>query len=352
MSLPGGRDITTMTEIKVGSYNMLNLMYHQGKHVPTGIDQYRPIAGEFKQIDKPMEHILNSAKAIKENNFDFFWGQEVEGIDVARDYSKRFLDDEYIPLFIKANDTRNIQVGVFIKRDLPFDVELHSFQRIKGNYLGNDIEVFSRDLAVLLVYPKNHKPGDKPIFITTGGHFKSMRDTVSSEASRATPVDPGSALRRKVQFETTLKIKKILQEKYGDDIPFMMSADNNTDVNGPEISTLTGGGLVDSFKAAQTPFNGSVVTHTYHPREKILNPDGTFTYVNGPVQARQIDAQFIDEKCAEKGLVKSAGVYRYKDAAGSELPIPQTFDQRKMNPSDHFPIWMVLDFKKVLEGCH
>jgi len=346
MSLPGGRNIDEMNEIKIGSYNMLNLMFFQGKHIRTGIDQLRPKSLEFKQIDKPMNDILNSAKAVKDNNFDLFWGQEVEGIDIARDYSKRFLDDEYIPLFIKANDTRNIQVGVFIKRDLPFDVELHSFQRMRGDYLGRDIEVFSRDLAVLLVYPKNHGPKDKPLFITTGGHFKSMRDTVDAEKA-ATPVDPGSTLRRKLQFETTLKIKKILQDKYGRGVPFMMSADNNTDVNGPEIVALTGGGLVDSFKVAETPFTGPVATHTYHPRQ--LQVDGS--YLNLPTKKKQIDAQFIDEKCAEKGLVKSAGVYRYKDANGKELKIPDTFNERKQNPSDHFPIWMILDFKKLLMGC-
>ena len=48
-------------------------------------------------------------------------------------------------------------------------------------------------------------------------------------------------------------------------------------------------------------------------------------------------------------LVLSAQVYRYKNADGTEKPIPTTFEERKKNPSDHYPVYAEIDLQKILK---
>ena len=56
------------------------------------------------------------------------------------------------------------------------------------------------------------------------------------------------------------------------------------------------------------------------------------------MMAGQLDAVLVNRSLTAH--VTDASVYRYRNEQGKELPLPNTYNQRKKNPSDHFPVLM------------
>ncbi|MCR4296549.1 MAG: LOG family protein, partial [Elusimicrobia bacterium] len=92
-------------------------------------------------------------------------------------------------------------------------------------------------------------------------------------------------------------------------------------------------GLIDGFDAvANPPSAEDRITHTYHPRA-------------GAAHRGQMDAVLVSKSL--RGAVRKAEAYRYKNPDGSARPIPRTYEERSLNPSDHFPVIVTLDFVPI-----
>ena len=90
---------------------------------------------------------------------------------------------------------------------------------------------------------------------------------------------------------------------------------------------------MDSFDYAKKRLsNRERVTHTYHPR-------------NGPTSYNQLDAILVNKNASE--LVLDAKVYRYKNKLGEKRPLPSSYAERELNPSDHFPVVLKLDLSHL-----
>lgn len=310
------RNPDDVKELKIMSYNLLNLEHHAGKF-ERGADgqqvQVKPI-----RMKDPI-HQENSAKAIKEEGPDIILGQEIENLEAMDHYIKNYLPG-YIPFFIKGNDQR-IHNAFFFKKDLPFKVEVHSFRDWKDSYTGSEREIFSRDLPILLIWKRDAANNDPPIMAIGNVHLKSKRST---------PNDPESNMLRTVQATNIKKVRDFInqhfKQKTGHNIDIVFGGDFNTDVpTAQELEILRQNDFFDALDISQIPFEGSRVTHTYHPHD-------------GPTSKSQLDAILVNKEIKDSSRIKKAHIHRYKDENGNVKPIPENKNQRKQNPSDHFPI--------------
>ncbi|MEK7357130.1 MAG: hypothetical protein AAB250_11825 [Bdellovibrionota bacterium] len=126
------------------------------------------------------------------------------------------------------------------------------------------------------------------------------------------------------------------RRKYGKDVPLMIAGDFNTTVtNSPEVKPVKDR-MIDAFDVKGLKGNARV-THTFHPN-------------GGKTENNQIDAVFVSSSLASSVL--EAGVYRYKDSNGREIPLPTTWDERSENPSDHFPVFVRVSTKQIFPEAH
>ena len=320
------RPLSTVQALRFGSYNMLNLFEKVGKHIP---DPERP--GKLKRVSdavaKEEWQLREQARAIIETDLDVLSLQEVENVAALKDFVDRYLGGRYRLFLIEGNDGRGIDVAFLVKNDLPLEFEhlTHKDETWRDPLLGGrETRLFSRDLPALVVRAEGNA---KPLFVLLGTHYKSKRDRGAS--------DPESRGLRRAQVERTAQIIGRMQARFGKDTPILLAGDFNGQMNHePEFEALKRIGMIDSFDALpQPPSERERVTHTYHPR-------------GGRTQAHQMDAVMIVPSM--KGLVKRAFVYRYRDERGREKPIPDTFEQRNKNPSDHFPVVVELEFQPML----
>ena len=322
------RSLESIKQLKMGSYNVENLFEQVGKHVP---DPANP--GKLKKISdarpKPEWAMRAEGKIILENDLDILTLAEVEDVAALEDFNARFLAGKYRVFLIEGNDERGIDVAFLVKKDLPFQIEQRSHKEetwLDPVLGGGPKRLFSRDLTSLVV----RAPGKtEPLFVLFGTHYKSKRDRDGR--------DPESVIMRTAQVQRTAEIMERYRKEFGADVPMMIAGDFNGSVaeEAAYKPLYAAAGLIDSFDAAPTPTSAhDRITHTFHPR-------------GGPTHYAQIDAVLVSKSL--RGTVQSAKVYRYKNDDGTERPIPSTFEERELNPSDHFPLLVTLDFAPIRE---
>ncbi|MCO4754437.1 MAG: endonuclease/exonuclease/phosphatase family protein [Bacteriovoracaceae bacterium] len=322
--LAGTRSVEELVETKIATFNVLNLEFSPGKYVTDELTGKR----EFVQgtITKEPEKLKEIADIIQEQKLDVIILQEVEGIEPLLRFNTKFLDDQYQVIMQNGNDTRGIEIGFLVKKDLPFDIRLHSHAHHSwiNPAINKKAKIFSRDLPALHIRLKTTSMNDPPDLIVAGTHYKSQRDRSN---------DPRSAKLRTKQVDETRDILEGYQNKYPG-TPIMLGGDFNADIHSmPEFKGL----FRDNFMKDSLDLNGAIsktqrVTQSYHPR-------------NGNTQYSQLDAILVDQNAAN--YVEQAKVYRYKDVDGNEKPLPKTYAERELNPSDHYMVMIKANLKKM-----
>ncbi|MFA6093308.1 MAG: hypothetical protein WCU88_10255 [Elusimicrobiota bacterium] len=319
------RSLESIEELNIGTYNLLNLFQMVGKYLQVQ-------RGGLQQLKKPKakeeQQRLEQGKAILDLKLDVLVVQEVENVEALEAFNRHFLGGAYRVFLIEGNDERGIDIGFLVKKDLPMEIEQRSHKGEKWNdpVFGAGSPIFSRDLTSLIFRAQGQV---RPLFIFFGGHFKSKRDR---------PGDRESAVMRRAQMERAAEIMGRYRKEFGNDVPLMLAADFNGDLNaGSEFAAFwKKAGLINSLDLGDAPVPmKDRVTHTYHPGK-------------GPVSAVQMDGVLVS--ASMRRLVARSGIYRYKNPDGSERPIPKTRKERDKNPSDHFPLWLKLKFQPLLKS--
>ncbi len=319
------RPLSSIKTLRMATYNVLNLFQKVGKHE-------RQTDGTLRRTSAPVDKEEASrraqAQAILSEDLDLVVLQEVENLAALEEFNREHLGGAYRAFLIEGNDERGIDVAFLVKKDLPFEVE----QRTRKGEVwkdpaqgGREVPMFSRDLTSLVI----RAPGRaQPLAVLFGTHMKSKRDR---------PGDPESALHRAAQAKRTAEIMDEARREFGPSVPVLVAGDFNGDLtHAPELRPIFDAGFVDGFDAAPVKTAAEDrVSHTYHPR-------------GGTAQAHQMDGVVIDKAWAR--LVKSARAHRYKDASGAVKPVPRTYDERSLNPSDHFPVVVELDLAALVES--
>lgn len=331
LPVPAVRDLESLRELKIVSYNVQDMMQDLSK------SYYRDhvLKGNAKQLwpeyrGKSPQQCKASARALLEIDADIIVLQEVENIATLRQFNSERLNDAYNSFLIEGNDDRGIDIGFLVKKELPFDIENRTHKNETWEnplYGGKLLPLFSRDLPALIVRARGQ---ERPLFVLFGTHFKSKRS--------ASPKDPESNFFRKAQVERAGEIIQRYQREFGPDTAILLAGDFNGSLHfEPAFESLwKAAGLLDSFDLlARPPPQEERMTHIYFP------PGGA------PAQFRQVDAILVSASL--RASIKTAEVYRYKDEGGNKAKLPESYKEREKNPSDHYPVAVTLDFQSILK---
>lgn len=312
IELRGNKQLDELKEVNIASFNFENMNY-KTKRQP------------LKKNPRDLKKIAN---IVYHEKVDFLIVQEIENQAVLDAYNKEYLQDRFKAIVISGNDS-NRKIGFLIDRDFPFkiNIETQAHQKIFNNVQNREIDLFSRDLPALHIRYKNKSATDPPDFIMLGTHYKSQRDFKG---------DPRSVRRRTDQVEATAKIIRSYEEKYPQTTIFLAGDFNANIHKDPEFESLFKDNLmIDSFDLNnQNMSDLERVTQTFHPR-------------GGETKKSQLDAIMTNKNGKDKVL--SSKIYRYKDENGNSKRLPETYQERSKNPSDHFMVIMKTNLKGLLE---
>ena len=311
------RELKEVSKLRIMNFNVGDLF----------LNNFTDANGGQVQEPKPLHELKGIARPILEIDPDIIVLEEVDNLPTLTYFSEKFLGKgRYIPALIEGNDPRGIDIGFLIKADLPIQLDIESHRDVTwvdpvDNKKGR---LFSRDLPVVFI--RRSKMDKVPALIVVGNHGRSQRDRTG---------DPLAVNMRTAQYQAAAEIITGYMKTWPN-VPLVMAGDFNTDVRvGSEVKPIRSL-LADSFDIMKVP-DLDRTSHTFHPND-------------GPRVLNQLDAIYVSPVLVSS--VTRAGVYRYKDNMGRELPLPKTFDERELNPSDHYPVAIELTTERIFPEAH
>ena len=332
-------------EWRLAVFNVENLFLYFDQPPLTDVHQFSK--EQWKKLssstidNKPLNQVLDLARAIDDINPDFLMLCEVGGRESLANFSRYFLNDRYSPYLVEGNSDRGIDIGFLVKRGLPFKYDLVSHKNRKIDFLyphEKDSKQtgykhpkshrFSRDVVELRVYQDDHLE-----LVLMLVHLKSPLDRDR--------IDPGGRDRRRAEFETLMKIYNEVRVEYPG-TAVAVAGDFNGLASGPErdseFASLDSSDLRCALDVAGVP-----VDERY-----------TWAYFSGqrPGYYRQIDYIFVSPELARRVDSHLTWVYRFKDEFGMTRVAPRNANEKRLLPSDHFPVVVTLlpdDFSSALK---
>ncbi len=294
------------------TWNLENLFMFQGKYEHDLPGKMRKVEGpNTNQRPKPENEINDIIRIIDEVAPDFVVAQEVESLNALKNAADRS-QIKFRTFLIEGNDSRGIDIGFMVKEDLPFYIRHVTYkdEMWLDPVSGKQEKLFSRDLPALEIRIDENQ--EKPSFVIFGNHAKSKRDR---------PHDPESRNWRRNQYDRAAELVESYKKK---GIPVFFAGDFNIDIGRDHEADKLKEKLSSAFDHAEdsVPVDQRI-THTYHPR-------------GGVTHKAQMDDIWISEGLENQ--IVSAKIYQYKYPDGALMPIPETFQQREKQPSDHRPV--------------
>lgn len=312
---------STQSQLKIGTYNLLNLYLHSGN--------IRKSTGPHA---KPRWAIEQMGELLRGQNYDIFIAQEVESLGSAKKFNEEFLDNQYNIFSTTSKDVRGLLVVFFVKKNLNyhFKLESHAEEKWFDPIKNQESVVFERDLPTLHIY--KNKTDEVPLLTMMGAHLKSKRDRFGPKnpLTQEGVVDHESTRLREAQVNRAVSIIQKYQIRFGYNHPILIAGDFNNNHNYASE-------FVGFFRHAK-------LTDTLGAKRKIekYSDRTTHSYFGGEkARHNQLDGILVTSSLL--GPLMDSYVVPYKDQHGVK-GIPRTKDERKSNPSDHRPITAVFVF--------
>jgi exonuclease III len=322
--------------LRLMSFNVDMMSSHMGKF------RYDKAGNEILSTDfgpvKPKEKISMLARVINKHEPDIMMFQEIADSYALKNLSDIYLGGKYEAIFIKGNDSKR-HVGFLYNKKLPFELQLETFAHRESEYLGRrNWKVFDRDVPALILSPKGKK--DQPLAIILGTHYRAMRTSSVSDFAKK---DPGNKILRQMQYEETAEIVRMYQDVYGKHVPIIIGGDFNTYMNGAgNLRHFKEAGMSDAFDLTPqiSPVNERF-THVTIDKQK------------NKMLYSQLDGFMVSNIIKSNRMVRGAGVQKFYNKKGQILKVPQSIKQREqLMFADHFPVWLNLDFQKILDNFY
>ncbi len=314
-------------------------------------DQWRRMSSALVE-NKPLEQVLELASAIENTNPDFVLLSEVGGSESLANFSHYFLEDRYVPHLLEGNSDRGIDIGFLVKRGLPFKYDMvshrnrpldfqypHEKQSSETGYRAARSHRFSRDVVELRVFED-----EQPVLVLINVHLKSPLDKDR--------IDPGGRDRRKAECEMLVQIYKEARQETAEQIgaqvgaaklatgsatvpsavPFVVGGGFNGVAFGPqrdsEFASLASTDLRCALDIAGVPEQDRFTW--------------CYFYGNRPGVFRQIDYLLVSPELVARVDSHTTWVYRYRDERGANRLAPRNANEKRLLPSDHFPVVLTL----------
>lgn len=321
------RRIEDIRELRIGTYNLKNLEYAEGRFVhrpaaPPGV--VLPAGERFPQ------HLEQLGRTILSRDPDIMAVQEVMDFETLKRFADERLMGRYRVVLIEGNDRRGMDVAMLVKKDLPFDLEVQSHRDLRFRNMKHDginDRLFSRDVPVMHIRKKGDGDKGPPLMSFMAAHLKSQRDV---------PGDPRSIYRRAAEAKMIATMAREFRAA-NPRTPIVLMGDFNSDIRAArELGTLWKAGFQDAFDLSRNQIpEAQRITHSTHPP-------------TGPAIYSQLDGVLLaDDEAAQ--LVKRMEILPYMDPYGAQLRRPTSSAERNRNPSDHFMVHGTIDFRRVLQ---
>ncbi len=322
------RSLKKIEDLKIMEQNFLNLI----------VELEYSKSGQPYVKQKSSKEKAALARRIRVVEPDILVGTEIATLKLAQDFANEYLTtngkSDYIPFLIEGNDSRGIDVCIFIKKDLPFRIEFQSHRNLVTVVDGKENHLFSRDVPTMLFYPidssgaKKDNLENQPLFALLPVHFKSMRTT--------DPADPDAVKERTRQVEGSADLILELEKNYPGIAIAQIGDFNNSVSDSPEFNSLKQIGLKNAFDVAgKTVPPEQRGTHYYFP------PGGD------GVEIKELDSAQLNKRMVE--VIIEAGIVRDYDENWNIRPAPKSFRERGLRASDHDGIFIIIQFQKLLE---
>lgn len=286
--------------------------------------------------NKPLDQVKALARSIRELKPDILMLCEVGGRESLVNFNAHFLGDEFVPFLIEGNSDRGIDLGYLVRKDLPLKYDLISHKHRAIDFLypherlshetGYPDKVigkvtshrFSRDVLELRLFDA---ADSKPALILLLVHLKSQLDRDR--------IDPMGRDRRKAELEKLVKIYHEIEQEFSHTVPILLGGDFNGSAlrakPDPEFAALIRDThLEDVLELAQVPLEDRYTHMQIYPNRQGLN--------------RQIDYIFASPLLHKKVVANGCFVYRFQDELGMPMLRPRNMTEKKLLPSDHYPV--------------
>jgi hypothetical protein len=320
--------------------------------------------------NKPLRQVIELARAIKAMNPDIMILSEVGGRESLANFNRYFLGDHYSVQIIEGNSDRGIDLGFLVKKSLPFEYEINSHKNRSIDFLyphevlskesgyghiksaRRESHRFSRDLLELRVFEKaglsvrpsmpksklpsgsdsksisgiETEPAPELVLILLAVHLKSQLDP--------TRIDPGGKDRRRAELEKLVEIMHEIRDETYHKVPLILAGDFNGVAQRENPS--------DEFQAL---IEKTEMRDCLDLAERPLLERFTYQqfYNRRPSVDKQLDYIFLDPQLHARVNRSETEVFRYTDVRGQTQMLPRNLTEKKMMPSDHFPVFLVLD---------
>ncbi len=262
--------------------------------------------------NKPLAKVRALALAIRRLEPDVVLLTEVGGLTSLENFNRHFLGGAYAPQLLEGNSDRGIDMGFLVRA--PWGGPLRSHRE---HPLAHPVYTrFSRDV-LLLELTWDHSTWFNVLLV----HLKSKLNMKGDDFEGRT--------RRAVEVRALAELARSL----GQEVPLLLGGDFNGDAHWPNpepefLPLYHGAGLRDVAELAG------------------VEDDERFSHIHfrgGRRVAMQLDYLFLN--AAAQKLLHRASVQfpRYTDESGTPLPIPQEYQQKRLLPSDHFPLYAEFD---------
>lgn len=268
--------------------------------------------------DTALKRVELLGQVFRDINADIFGLQEIFNEETLTEFNKHFLDDRYLVSLIEGNSDRGINIAYLVKKNLPYRFEHLTHRSRPITPAGQKPLYLSRDLAELRLFDKVSNQL-KMIFLCV--HLKSKRSDTGS--------DFGGKKQRKLEFDFVLETYLELKKRFGVEIPIFLMGDFNGVLWREQVEEEFSGlfertELIDTLEALQYPTVERTTQFSFNRLKEVL--------------ATQFDYLFFPQSLLPLIDAQQSGIYRFKDASGIQIPLPQTSEQRSKLPSDHFPV--------------
>jgi endonuclease/exonuclease/phosphatase family metal-dependent hydrolase len=333
--------------LRIVEFNVENLFvlldHYEPEHSPTFdviTEQMWQRLTASTTPNKPIEQVRRIARAVLEMDPDILMLCEVGGRESLQNFSRHFLNDRYSAHLIEGNSDRGIDIGYLVKRSLPFTYDLLSHKHRSIDFLYPHEKMskdagythlrsgritshrFSRDVLELRVY----EGGERPILILLLVHLKSQLDRGR--------IDPGGRDRRRAELEKLVKIYNEIDVEFEGQSPIVLAGDFNGRASRPNTDTefealYRETQLRDVLEVAEVPDDERFTHMQIHRNRTSLD--------------RQLDYVFLPPELASRVNREESWVYRFRDELGLTMMIPRNLNEKRLLPSDHYPVIVTLD---------
>jgi len=292
-------------ELTACVYNLENFFLDEESFINT---DKTPLKNEKK--------LKEMAKTFADIDADIYALSEVGGLRSLEIFNETYLHSSYIPLVIKGNSDRGIELGFYIRKSLGLTYEVKTNTKAVINFKFEETERnsygLSRDLQELYLYKDRSL-----IFIIFNVHLKSQRDMTGR--------DFRGEKRRKAEFTYCLERYHTVKNE-NPTTPLFFVGDFNGNASrfqtDPEfIRGIHTYDIVDVLDYRDIPREQRATFYLFKGSERIpVQLDYAFT-------TKETLAQILD-----------ATVYRYKNELQNPKFLPRSRFDIWDNPSDHYPL--------------